>query len=55
MPVILDPDDYRTRLEADDPRELLKPCPVEMLQCYPVSTRVNTPKNDAPDLIAPAR
>jgi hypothetical protein len=27
---------------------------VEMLQCYPVSTRVNALKNDAPDLIAPA-
>jgi putative SOS response-associated peptidase YedK len=51
----LDPADYRTWLEADDPRELLKPPPVEMLQCYPVSLRVNTPKNDAPDLIAPAR
>jgi putative SOS response-associated peptidase YedK len=55
MPVILDPADYRTCLEADDPRGLLKPPPVEMLQCYPVSSRVNTPKNDAPDLIAPAR
>jgi putative SOS response-associated peptidase YedK len=55
MPVILEPNDYRTWLEADDPRELLKPCPAEMLQCFPVSSRVNTPKNDAPDLIAPAR
>lgn len=55
MPVILEVDDYRSWLEADDPRELLRPCPVEMLQCYPVSTRVNTPKNNAPDLIAPAR
>ena len=55
MPVILQPEKYRGWLEADDPKELLKPPPVEMLQCYPVSTRVNTPKNDAPDLIAPAR
>jgi len=55
MPVLLDPADYRTWLEAEDPRELLRPAPVEMLQCYPVSERVNTPKNDAPDLIAPAR
>jgi putative SOS response-associated peptidase YedK len=55
MPVILEPDNYSMWLEADDPRELLTPCPAEMLQCYPVSTRVNTPKNDAPDLIAPAR
>jgi putative SOS response-associated peptidase YedK len=55
MPVILEPEDYETWLEADDPRDLLKPCPVEMLQFYPVSTRVNAAKNDAPDLIAPAR
>ena len=55
MPVILEPENYRTWLEADDPRDLLRPCPVEMLQCYPVNTRVNTPRNDAPDLIAPAR
>lgn len=55
MPVILEPEHYREWLEADDPRELLKPCPDEMLQCFPVSTRVNTPKNNAPDLIAPAR
>jgi putative SOS response-associated peptidase YedK len=55
MPVILEPDDYRTWLDADDPQGLLLPCPVEILQCYPVSTRVNTPKNNAPDLIAPAR
>jgi hypothetical protein len=42
-------------LEADDPRHLLVPCDETLLQCYPVSTRVNMPKNDAPDLIAPAR
>ena len=55
MPVILRHDDYRTWLEADDPRELLVPCPEEMLECFPVTSRVNSPKNDAPDLISPAR
>jgi putative SOS response-associated peptidase YedK len=55
MPVILQPADYQTWLDSDDPRELLRPCPDAMLQCFPVSSRVNTPKNDAPDLIAPAR
>jgi putative SOS response-associated peptidase YedK len=55
MPVILEADRYREWLEGEDPREPLKPCPSEMLQSYPVSQRVNTPKNDAPDLIAPAR
>jgi putative SOS response-associated peptidase YedK len=55
MPVILEPADYRMWLEADDPRELLTACPVDMLQCFPVSTRVNKPQNDTPDLIEPAR
>ena len=40
---------------ANDPRELLKPCPLDMLECFPVSMKVNSPKNDAPDLIDPAR
>lgn len=39
-------DDYRTWLEADDPSELLRPCPLEMLQCYSGSTRVNAPKTN---------
>lgn len=55
MPVILQHDDYRTWLEAEDPHELMVPCPEEMLTCFPVSSRVNSPRNDAPDLIAPAR
>ena len=55
MPVILKEEDYSTWLEAPDPRELLVACPDEMLECYPVSSKVNSPKNDAPDLIAPAR
>ena len=55
MPVILSREDYRTWLEAPDPRELLVPCPEEMLTCFPVSSKVNSAKNDAPDLIAPAR
>lgn len=55
MPVILEPENYRAWLEDDDPQALLRPAPVEMLQCYPVSARVNNARNDAPDLIAPAR
>jgi putative SOS response-associated peptidase YedK len=36
-----------------DPRELLKPFPVEPMMMWPVSTRVNTPKNDDPDILTP--
>lgn len=55
MPVIIAPEDYGAWLSADDPRELLAPAPEDALQYFPVSSRVNSAKNDAPDLIAPAR
>ena len=55
MPVILEPARYDEWLSADDPRELLKPCPLDLLECFPVSMKVNSPRNDAPDLIDPAR
>jgi putative SOS response-associated peptidase YedK len=44
MPVILERENYRSWLEAVDPRELLQPCPVELLQFYPVSNRVTRPR-----------
>jgi hypothetical protein len=36
-----------------DPRDLLKAFPSELLTMWPLSTRVNTPKNDDPDLLVP--
>jgi len=32
---------------------LLKPCPAGMMAAHPVSTRVNTPRNDEPALLDP--
>jgi len=55
MPVILDPDDYDAWLMAADtaiPQALLQPFPAQLMQAYPVSKRVNSPKNDTPDMIA---
>lgn len=58
MPVILprkaallwlDPD-----LELDKAQALLRPAPADLLEAYPVSTAVNSPQNDSPDLLAPA-
>lgn len=50
MPVILSPDDYETWLDdttdADSLQALLRPYAGE-LEAYPVSPRVNSPKNDA--------
>ena len=48
MPVIIDPDDYSAWLDPTSPKaqELLKPFPSELMSYYPVSTRVNSVRND---------
>jgi putative SOS response-associated peptidase YedK len=56
MPVILDPQDCARWLDADGRdaaalQGLLKPYPAELMMSHPVSTRLNTPKNDDPGLI----
>ena len=55
MPVILDPACYDRWLDPAQPRaeELLRPCPDEWLEAFPVSTRVNNVRNDAAELITP--
>jgi putative SOS response-associated peptidase YedK len=54
MPAILRAEDYDRWLGVEpDPRELLKPFPAEPMMMWPVSTRVNTPKNDDADLLVP--
>lgn len=56
MPVILSPEHYATWMdpESADPvrlKPLLAPYPSELMEAYPVSTRVNSPKNNHADLI----
>lgn len=54
MPVIIDPADQAAWLEARDtaiPLALLQPYPAERMSAYPVSARVNSPRNDDPSLI----
>lgn len=51
MPVILGTDDWAAWLDPVNAREvelsgLLKPYPAELMLAHPVSTRVNSPKND---------
>ena len=53
MPVILAPQHYHQWLTAKDPRVVLRPCPPEMLAAYPVSTAVNSPRNDDAALVEP--
>jgi putative SOS response-associated peptidase YedK len=57
MPAILTPDDFATWLSGDaaDARNVLQPYPAELMIAWPVSTKVNSPKNDGPDLIDEAR
>jgi putative SOS response-associated peptidase YedK len=54
MPVIIGDADYDAWLTGtpDQALELLKPYPAEEMRAYPVSARVNTPKDDLPELVA---
>ena len=58
MPVILDPGDYDTWLDAtrcdkNRLKALLRPYPAQRMTLYPVSTRVNKPANDDSACITP--
>lgn len=58
MPVILRPEDFALWLDPDvkDPapiRPLLRPYEPDEMFAYPVSTRVNSPRNDDPKCIEP--
>jgi putative SOS response-associated peptidase YedK len=56
MPVILAASDYERWLDKTDadPVDLLRPYPSEAMRAHPVSTRVNSPKNDDAGLIEDA-
>jgi putative SOS response-associated peptidase YedK len=58
MPVILHPREYEKWLDGSSQTpnsllQLIKPFPAEAMSVYPVSTLVNTPANDSPELIVP--
>jgi putative SOS response-associated peptidase YedK len=55
MPVILAADDYARWLDTSspDPADLLRPYASAAMRAYPISTRVNSPKNDDEALIEP--
>lgn len=53
MPVVLDTADIPAFLAAADPRHLLRPAPPSSVTFWPVSTAVNTVRNDDPHLITP--
>ena len=55
MPVILEPEHWKEWLDAIKPEagKLLQPSKNGALALYPVSTKVNNPKNSQQDCIAP--
>jgi putative SOS response-associated peptidase YedK len=54
MPLILAPSDYEEWLsDYPDPRQLMRPFPASPMRMWPVSTRVNKPENDDPDIMEP--
>jgi putative SOS response-associated peptidase YedK len=60
MPVILDPADYGRWLDRDqqDPKgviDLLNPFPADKMQLVPVSTLVNSPRNEKPECVQPLK
>ncbi|RJX35345.1 MAG: SOS response-associated peptidase [Desulfarculus sp.] len=60
MPAILAPEDEAAWLDPgqSDPaalHELLRPCPDEWLEAFPVSPRVNSPAQEGPELIEPQK
>lgn len=59
MPVVLPPERWEEWLDPSnaDPEALarfLAPAPDDLLTLYPISTKVNSVRNDGPDLIEPA-
>lgn len=56
MPVILKPDEEKIWLgkeNENDLKSLLRPYPPELMKAYPVSSLVNSPRNDFPEIIEP--
>jgi putative SOS response-associated peptidase YedK len=56
MPVILRPQDYGIWLgeklaDAEDLSAACAPIPAEDMRAYPISTRVNSPRNDDPAIL----
>lgn len=59
MPVILHPRDYAKWLDVtpqtpENLQPLIKPFNADVMSAYPVSTLVNKPANDMPELVVPA-
>lgn len=60
MPAILAPQDYNAWLDPefqakDELLSLLRPYPADEMTCWPVSTLVNSPRNESPECVMPSQ
>ena len=58
MPAILQPGDYEawldtTATDTDRLQTMLGPYPPDLMDAYPISSRVNSPAHEGPDIIQP--
>ena len=53
MPVILPDEHHDAWLSGEAGKEILVPHPADRMKAWPVSPRVNSPKNNDPEIIVP--
>jgi putative SOS response-associated peptidase YedK len=53
MPVILPEEQHDAWLSGEAGKEILIPFPADRMKAWPISPRVNSPKNNDADIIAP--
>ena len=53
MPIILPEEQHDAWLSGEAGKETLVPYPADRMKAWPVSSRVNSPKNDDAEIIAP--
>jgi hypothetical protein len=54
MPVILPEELHDAWLSGEAGKEVLVPCPADRMKAWPVDARVNSPKNNDPEIIMPS-
>lgn len=53
MPVILPEEHHDVWLSGEAGKEILVPFPAERMRAWPISTRVNSPRNNDPGILEP--
>ena len=53
MPVILPEEHHDVWLSGEAGKEILVPFPAERMRAWPISTRVNSPRNNDPAILEP--